>query len=207
MKGICMARSAEMTVRQKEVLDFIRTKIENRGFPPSIREICDAFDFKSPNAVTGHLKALERKGFINRMEHKSARAIEVPDIRVGRVSFPLLGLVSAGMGIEAVQQDDQIDLGELFGGKEHFALRVRGTSMIEDHIADGDIVIIKKQPTANNGERVVAMIDREVTLKKFYKKRDSIRLEPANSTMEAIVVTPDRDISILGVLVGVVRKC
>lgn len=111
------------------------------------------------------------------------------------------------MGIEAVQQDDQIDLGELFGGKEHFALRVRGTSMIEDHIADGDIVIIKKQPTANNGERVVAMIDREVTLKKFYKKRDSIRLEPANSTMEAIVVTPDRDISILGVLVGVVRKC
>jgi repressor LexA len=196
-----------MTIRQKEVLDFIRRKIENRGFPPSIREICDAFKFKSPNAVTGHLKALEKKGFISRMEHKSARAIEVPDIRVGRLSFPLLGLVSAGSGIEAVPQDEHFDFADHFSGQDHFALKVRGTSMIEDHIADGDIVIIRKQATANNGERVVAMIDREVTLKKFYKKRDTIRLEPANSTMEPIIVTPDKEISILGVLIGVVRKC
>jgi repressor LexA len=202
-----MPRSMELTPRQKEILDFIRMKIESRGFPPSIREICDAFHFKSPNAVTGHLKALEKKKVINRMEHKSARAIEVPDIRVGRVAFPLLGLVSAGTGIEAIPQNDQVDLGDLFGGTDHFALRVRGTSMIEDHIADGDIVIIKKQQEANNGERVVAMVDHEVTLKRFFRRRDAIYLEPSNSTMKPIVVTPERDISIVGLLVGVIRKC
>jgi repressor LexA len=202
-----MARSNELTNRQREIYNFIRSKIEQRGFPPSIREICDAFHFKSPNAVTGHLKALERKKVISRMEHKSARAIEVPDIAVGRLTFPLLGDVAAGPAIEAIQQNERIDLVDMLGGKDHFALRVRGRSMIEDHIQDGDVVIIRKQEVADNGARVVAMIDDEVTLKKFYRRPEGIRLEPANQTMKAIEIPAGAEVRILGVLVGVVRQC
>jgi repressor LexA len=122
-------------------------------------------------------------------------------------SLPLLGLVAAGTPSEAVAQDERLEFNELFGGPEHFALRVRGQSMIEDHIADGDFVVIRKQDTANNGERVVAMIDNEVTLKRYYRDKNQIRLEPANSTMEPILVDPTEQPQILGVLVGVLRKC
>src|SRR5262249_11719181 len=127
--------------------------------------------------------------------------------RSGGATLPLLGLVAAGSAIEAVPQEDRIDLANLFVGKDHFALRVRGKSMIEDHIDEGDIVVLRKQESAENGERVVAMVDREVTLKRFYKKKDNIRLEPSNSSMAPIVIEPGRDIQILGVLVGVLRKC
>ena len=206
-----MADSPTITKRQHEILGFIRDKIENRGFPPSIREIGEAFDIASPNGVMCHLKALEKKGFIERNkginEQKSAaRAITIPGLRLGTASFPMLGLVAAGTGLEAVPQEDRIDLGELFAGNDHYALKVRGQSMIEDHIDDGDIVIVRKQDTAENGERVVAMIDGAATLKKFFRRKDRIVLEPANSTMDPIVVEPGRDIKIVGALVGVVRK-
>jgi repressor LexA len=201
-----MADVSSLTERQRHIYEFICDKIERRGYPPSIREIGEEFDIKSPNGVMCHLKALEKKGLIRRDE-KHARAITIDGIRTGGATLPLLGLVAAGPAIEAVPQDDRIDLGELFIGRDHFALRVRGQSMIEDHIDDGDIVIIRKQETADNGERVVAMIDREVTLKKFYRRRDAIRLEPCNSTMAPIMVTAEKDIKILGVLIGVIRKC
>jgi repressor LexA len=198
-----------LTARQREIYDFIRTKIENRGYGPTVREIGQAFDIKSPNGVMCHLKALEKKGLIKREEF-SARAIQLVDHRPPGVSLPLLGLVAAGTPTPTEAQDtrdERLDFGELFAGDNHYALRVRGQSMIDDHIADGDFVVIRRQETAANGERVVAMIDNEVTLKRFYQDRSNIRLEPANGTMAPIVVSPDTDTRILGVLVGVLRKC
>lgn len=201
-----MAIGRALTTRQREIYEFICNKVEGRGYPPSIREIGEAFAIRSPNGVMCHLRALEKKGLIKR-EENHARAIQIDGIRSGGATLPMLGLVAAGPAIEAVPQEERIDLAELFGGKEHYALQVRGKSMIDDHIDEGDIVVIRKQQTAENGERVIAMIDREVTLKRFFKKRDSIRLEPANGNMSPIVVEPGKDIQILGVLVGVLRKC
>src|SRR5947209_1576900 len=154
-----------LTSRQREIYEFIREKIEKRGYPPTVREIGDAFEIKSPNGVMCHLRALEKKGLIKR-EERNARAIQIEGVRSGGATLPLLGLVAAGPAIEAVPQDERIDLGDLFVGKDHYALRVRGKSMIEDHIDEGDIVVIRRQETAENGDRVVAMIEREVTLKR-----------------------------------------
>jgi repressor LexA len=206
-----MTEAPTITKRQHEILEFIRDKIENRGFPPSIREIGEAFEIASPNGVMCHLKALEKKGFIERNkgvkdQKSAARAITIPGLRVGSSTFPLLGLVSAGKGVEAVEQDERLDLGQMFAGKEHYALKVRGQSMIDDHIEDGDIVILRKQTTAENGERVVAMVDGAATLKKFYRRKDRIVLEPSNNTMAPIVVEPNQNVQVVGVLVGVVRR-
>src|SRR5262249_994837 len=137
---------------------------------------------------------------------KLARAIMLTDHRPPGPALPMLGLVAAGRAIEAVAQDDEVDFNQ-FCGPNHFALKVKGQSMVEDHIDDGDLVVIRKQETAHNGQRVVAMIDGEVTLKRFHRKRDKITLEPANGKMDPIVVTPDKDVKILGVLVGVLRRC
>jgi repressor LexA len=206
-----MADAPTITKRQHEILDFIRDKIENRGFPPSIREIGEAFQIASPNGVMCHLKALEKKGYIERNkgvkdQKSAARAITIPGLRIGSTSFPLLGLVAAGNGLEAVPQDERVDLGEMFAGQDHYALRVRGQSMIDDHIDDGDIVILRRQDTAENGERVVAMIDGAATLKKFYRRKDRVVLEPANSNMAPIVIEPGRDVKVVGILVGVLRR-
>jgi repressor LexA len=197
---------SQLTARQREIYDFIRGKIEARGYGPTVREIGLGFDIKSPNGVMCHLKALEKKGLIIR-EGFSARAIQLVDHRPPSSGLPMLGNVAAGAPTAAVEQDDRLDFGQLFGGPNNFALRVRGQSMIDDHIEDGDFVVIRKQDDAANGERVVAMIDGEVTLKRFYKERNHIRLEPANGTMQPIIVGPNADAKVLGVLVGVMRKC
>ena len=115
--------------------------------------------------------------------------------------------MAAGPPTEAVAQDDRLNFSDLFCGPDHFALHVRGQSMIEDHIDDGDFVVIRKQETAENGDRVVAMIDNEVTLKRYYRDKAQVRLEPANGKMQPIVVDPNSESCILGVLVGVLRKC
>jgi repressor LexA len=198
---------SQLTDRQREIYEFIREKIESRGYGPTVREIGLAFDIKSPNGVMCHLKALEKKGLILR-EGFSARAIQLVDHRPPAIGLPLLGTVAAGALTEAVpQESERLEFNELFGGPDQFALKVRGQSMIEDHIDDGDYVIIRRQETAANGERVVAMVDSEVTLKRFYKEKDHIRLEPANGKMSPIVVDEHSDTKILGVLVGVMRKC
>jgi len=207
-----MVDTPSITKRQHEILDYIRDKIENRGFPPSIREIGEAFEIASPNGVMCHLKALEKKGFIERNkgvkdQKSAARAITIPGLRINSNSLPFLGMVSAGTGIEAVEQVERLDVGGMFTGKDHYALKVRGQSMIEDHIDEGDIVILRKQDTAENGERVVAMIDGAATLKKFYRRKERVVLEPSNSTMAPIIVEPNHNVIILGVLVGVVRRC
>ena len=207
-----MSDTSAITPRQNEILFFIRDKIVERGYPPSIREIGEAFSIVSPNGVMCHLKALEKKGFIERnkgvLNQKSAaRAITIPGMRSSSAVFPMLGLVAAGPALEAVPQNEQVDLGELLAGKDHFALRIKGQSMIDDHIDDGDIVIIRRQETAENGERVVAMIDGHATLKKFFRRKQQIVLEPSNSNMAPIIVEPGQHVSLVGVLVGVVRKC
>lgn len=197
---------SQLTDRQRAIYDFIRDKIENRGYGPTVREIGLAFDIKSPNGVMCHLKALEKKGLIKR-EGFSARAIQLIDHRAPGAGLPLLGLVAAGTPTQAVAQEERLEFTDLFGGPEHYALRVRGQSMIDNHIDDGDFVIIRKQASAENGECVVAMINDEVTLKRFYRDKTHIRLEPANGQMQPIVVDATESPQILGVLVGVVRKC
>jgi repressor LexA len=194
-----------LTERQRHIYEFICEKIERHGYPPSIREIGDAFRIKSPNGVMCHLKALEKKGLIKR-DVKHARAIQIDGVHTGGATLPMLGLVAAGPAMEAVEQEERLDLSEMFTGRDHYALRVRGKSMIDDHIEDGDVVIIRRQDNAENGERVVAMIDKDVTLKRYYKRRDNVVLEPSNSGMAPIVVEPGSDIKIVGVLVGVLRR-
>jgi repressor LexA len=201
-----MSDFGQLTERQREIYDFIRQKIDSRGYGPTVREIGVGFDIKSPNGVMCHLKALEKKGLIIRQGF-SARAIQIVDHRPPDADLPLLGKVAAGTPIAAIEFEESLNLNELFNGPNHFALQVTGQSMIEDHIDDGDYVIIRQQETANNGERVVAMVDEEVTLKRFYRSSGQIRLEPANGSMKPIYVHPDSDIRILGVLVGVLRKC
>jgi repressor LexA len=196
----------QLTERQRDIYAFIRDKIENRGYGPTVREIGQAFEIRSPNGVMCHLKALEKKGLIKR-EGFSARAITLVNRRLGGSFLPLLGTVAAGAPTQAVAQDEHLDFKELFGDPNYYALRVRGQSMIENHIDDGDYVVIRKQEKAENGARVVAMVDDEVTLKRFYREKNRVRLEPANKGMSPIFVDSDEDLRILGVLVGVIRKC
>ncbi len=208
-----MSEQPALTSKQTKILDFIRKYIEQNGYPPAIRDIGNAFKIKSPNGVMCHLRALQKKGYIQRDEKNDdrggrARAITIPGVTAGGFTLPLLGLVAAGKALEATEQNERLELKDLFGGDGLYVLKVRGSSMIESQIADGDYVVIRKQEQADNGEKVVAMVDKSMTLKKFYKKKDAIRLEPCNSTMAPIVVDPSQEnVRILGVLVGVIRKC
>jgi repressor LexA len=199
---------SQLTERQREIYDFIKGKIETRGYGPTVREIGLAFEIRSPNGVMCHLKALEKKGLIKR-EGFSARAIQLIDHRPPSVGLPLLGAVAAGSPVEEVANEERIDFDQLFAGPEHYALKVRGQSMIEDHIDDGDYVVIRRQETARDGERVVARIDNEVTLKRYYSDKGKVRLEPANSSMQPIVLDESKhpNAEIIGVLVGVLRRC
>jgi repressor LexA len=191
-----------LTSRQKEIYEFLKDKIRNRGYGPTVREIGSHFGIRSPNGVMCHLKALERKGLITRESHMS-RAIQLAESPQDRMSLPLAGQIAAGSPMLAVEQDERVDFTDLFDSDDHFCLRVKGESMIEDQIADGDYVIVKKQKTCRDGEIVAALVDgQEATLKRFYKERDRVRLEPANSTMKPIYAN---DVEVLGVLVGVVR--
>jgi repressor LexA len=201
-----MPDSSQLTPRQKQIYEFIRNKIETRGYGPTVREIGVAFDIQSPNGVMCHLNALVKKGLITR-EDRMARAIQLVDHRPPSVELPLLGQVAAGFPLQAVAQEERLNLGDLFTGRDLYALQVKGQSMIEDHIDDGDYVVIRRQETAENGERVVAMIDNEVTLKRFHREKGQIRLDPANGRMQPIYVDPASDTQVLGVLVGVLRKC
>ncbi len=208
-----MSERPALTETQRHILDFICSYIQDNGYPPAIRDIGVAFEIKSPNGVMCHLRALQKKGYIHRDEKNEtrggkARAITIPGVTGGGFSLPMLGLVAAGKAIEATEQNDRIDIKDLFGGENTYLLKVRGQSMIESQIADGDYVVIRKQESADNGEKVVAMIDKAMTLKKFYKKRDQITLQPCNSTMDPIHVDASKqNVNILGVLIGVIRKC
>src|SRR5437667_8582173 len=158
-----MADYTQLTQRQKDIYEFIRDKIESRGYGPTVREIGEGFDIKSPNGVMCHLKALEKKGLIKRTGFR-ARAIQLVDHRPHTVELPLLGKVAAGTPVQASMLDDRLDFKELFGNPSYFALRVQGQSMIENHIEDGDYVVVRQQETAHNGQLVAARLDDEVPL-------------------------------------------
>jgi repressor LexA len=198
-----MCALERLTERQREVYEFIRDKIRHRGYGPTVREIGAQFSISSPNGVMCHLKALEKKGLIAR-EPNMSRAITLAAEPLDRRGLPLAGRIAAGVLHEAVEQNEQVDLGELFCADNLFVLEVSGDSMIEDHISDGDYVVIRKQNTAQRGQIVVALTDNnEATLKRWYPEGNRIRLEPANSDMKPIYVKNAR---VIGVVVGVVRK-
>lgn len=206
-----MVYQKDLTKRQQEILDYIRGEIHRRGFPPSVREIGEAVGLSSSSTVHSHLAALEAKGYIRRDPSKP-RALEVLDYRdteravdYGQVSVvPLLGQVAAGQPILAAENIEQtMPLPVELAGDNTFILRVRGESMIDAGILDGDFVVVKQQPTANNGEIVVAMIEDEATVKTFYREPDRIRLQPENTTMDPIYA---RDVTILGRVVALFRR-
>lgn len=199
-----MVARERLTDRQNEIYRFILEKIRTRGYGPTVREIGAAFDIKSPNGVMCHLSALVKKGLIKR-EPNMSRAISVVRKQDRMPGIPLAGTIAAGSPIEAFEQQERIDLSDLFEKEGYFALEVRGQSMIEDHIDEGDYVVVKKQSTARNGQTVVALVDgSEATLKRFYKEPGGrFRLEPANSQMAPIY---SRNVEIQGVVVGVIRK-
>jgi len=192
-----------LTQRQQDVYELIRDKIVNRGYGPTVREIGEHFGINSPNGVMCHLKALEKKGLIRRSPNKS-RAIELTQNDADEPrGLQLAGTVVAGATNLAFEQSDRIDIDHLFQRQDQFVLEVRGDSMIEAQIADGDYVVIRQQRTAQQGQMVVARTDGgEATLKYWYPEKNQIRLQPANSTMDPIYVD---DAEVVGVVVGVVR--
>jgi repressor LexA len=193
----------ELTQRQQDVYTFIRDKILNRGYGPTVREIGAQFSIKSPNGVMCHLRALEKKGLITRRPNKS-RAIELTEGLSGTGGLPYVGVIAAGATTLSFEQSDRIDFSEMFARDDMFVLRVAGDSMIEAQIADGDYVVLKQQKTAHVGQIVVARTpDDETTLKYWHPENGRIRLQPANSSMQPIYV-PHAEV--LGVVVGLVRN-
>ena len=197
-------QNVKLTERQLAIYQFLKDKIVNRGYGPTVREIGDAFDIRSPNGVMGHLKALERKGLIKRKSHIS-RSIQLCDNAQKPANVTFSGSLQAGTPIIPPAADDaQVDFSALFESGDNFCLKVKGNSMIEAQIQEGDFVVVKKQDTCQQGEDVVALVDnQEATLKRFYQEADRVRLEPANSTMSPIYST---DVQVLGVVKGVIRK-
>ncbi|MCY2975844.1 MAG: transcriptional repressor LexA [Planctomycetota bacterium] len=196
-----------LTDRQQSVYDFIRDKIINRGYGPTVREIGEKMDISSPNGVMCHLKALEKKGMIKRDANKS-RAIELTESPAARAKsiavMPLAGRVAAGTCALAEEQTETIDFAEMLCRDDRFALEVTGDSMIDAHIADGDYVVIQKQSYAYPGQIVVAQTDEnEATLKYWFPENGRIRLQPANRHMKPIYVD---NADIKGIVIGVVRR-
>ncbi|HXY31863.1 MAG TPA: transcriptional repressor LexA [Gemmatimonadaceae bacterium] len=199
-----------LTKRQREILNFLSAYTEQNGYAPSFEEIARHFNYNSLATVHEHLSNLERKGYIKRAYNES-RSIEIlpSDVFPKAIELPLLGSVAAGVPIEAVESHESICVPESFVSRQanHYVLRVRGNSMIDEQIRDGDYVIINERRTAENGETVIALVDNAAaTVKKFFRERDGrIRLQPANDTMSPIYVHED-DVTIQGVVVGVLRK-
>ncbi|EPD53239.1 transcriptional repressor LexA [Paenisporosarcina sp. FSL H8-0542] len=202
----------KVSKRQEDILAFIKDEVRKKGYPPSVREIGEAVGLASSSTVHGHLARLESKGLIRRDPTKP-RAIEileldnVTEIRPNVVNVPLIGKVTAGLPITAIENIEEFfPLPETFGTSEDnlFMLEIMGDSMIEAGILNGDYVVVKQQQTANNGDIVVAMTeDDEATVKRFFKEKSYFRLQPENSSMEPIIV---EQVSILGKVVGVYRQ-
>jgi repressor LexA len=195
-----MERAKPLSKRQRDILDFIGEEIQSRGYAPTVREIVRHVGDKSPTSVHRHLRTLEARGYITREANKS-RSIRLAEEHRGMI---LAGVIAAGSPIQAVEDVERVDLGHMYDPNKHFMLRVRGDSMIEDHIDDGDLIVVRRQKSCHDGDTVVAMVDGEnATLKRFYREKDRIRLQPANQTMEPMYPS---QIDIVGVAVGVIRQ-
>jgi len=197
-----------LTKRQREILDYLSDFIQQHGYAPSLEEIGRRFGLSSLATVHKHLTNLQEKGFIRRAWNRS-RSVELVPTRTGgrALELPLLGYVAAGAPIEAVIGSESIAVPEdLVGKRDTYVLRVRGDSMIDEQIRDGDYVIVEDRKTATNGEMVIALLGGiEVTLKKFYRDNGRVRLQPANPAVQALIVPADH-VQIQGVVVGVMRK-
>ncbi len=199
-----------LTRRQREILTYLRSYSEQRGYAPSFEEIAEHFNYNSLATVHEHLTNLERKGYIRRSYNES-RAIEIlpSEVLQHAVVLPLFGSVAAGAPIEAIQGDETIAVPEDFVRRsgEHFVLKVRGNSMIDEQIRDGDFVIVNERRTADDGEMVIALLNGSgATVKRFYRERDGrIRLQPANDQLTPMYVH-ENDILVQGVVVGVIRR-
>ena len=197
-----------LTKRQREILDYLNDFIQQHGYAPSLEEVGRRFGLSSLATVHKHLTNLQDKGFIKRAWNRS-RSVELIPARIGgrALELPLLGYVAAGRPIEAITSTETITVPEaLVGKRDTYVLRVKGDSMIDEQIRDGDFVIVEDRKTATNGEMVIALLaGSDVTLKKFYKEQDQVRLQPANPTMAAIVV-PAADVQVQGVVIGVMRR-
>lgn len=209
-------KNTQATDKQQRVLDYVREQIKKDGYAPSVRDICKALDLKSTSTVHGYLSRLEKKGLIQKaaLKPRTLRIVgEEPEHEEDKgfytskemVDVPIVGRVTAGMPILAVENiEDSFPLPiDFVGNSESFMLKVRGDSMIDAGILDGDLVLVKKQNTAENGDIVVALIEDEATVKKFYKEKGFIRLQPQNQFMQPILVPT---CTILGKVAGVFRK-
>ena len=197
-----------ITQKQQEILDYIKNEILNRGFPPAVREICEAVGLKSTSSVHSHLEALEKNGYIRRDATKP-RAIEIIDdnfnlVRREVVNVPIVGTVAAGQPLLAVENIEGYFPvpAEFMPNEQSFMLKVKGESMIKAGILDGDIVIVNRTPVASNGEIVVALIGDEATVKRFYKENGHFRLQPENDDFEPIIAD---EVAILGKVISLIR--
>jgi repressor LexA len=199
-----------LTKRQREILTYLQSYADDHGYAPSFEEIAAHFNYNSLATVHEHLSNLERKGYIKRSYNES-RAIEIlpSEVFARAVELPLLGAVAAGVPIEAISTPETISVPDEFVRRsgDHYVLRVRGNSMIDEQIRDGDFVIVNDRKSADNGEMVIALLHRSAaTLKRFFRERDGrIRLQPANDSMTPIYVH-ENDIAIQGIVVGVIRR-
>lgn len=197
-----------ITPKQREILEYIKQEILNRGYPPTVRELCDAVHLKSTSSIHSHLESLEKNGYIRRDPSKP-RAIEIVDdsfnlTRREMVNVPIIGSIAAGQPLLAIQNiENYFPIpAEYMPNQDTFMLRVKGESMINAGICDGDAIIVKQQNTASNGDMVAALVDDSATVKTFYKEDGHIRLQPENDNMDPIIVP---DCQILGVVFGVFR--
>ncbi len=196
-----------LTKRQKDILDYVKDFLHRHGYSPTLEEIANHFSLASLNGVYKHLRALEERGFIRRLCNQS-RSIQILETSSSRqVVLPLLGYIAAGQPVETVTDVEEISVPESFlTRRKNYVLRVRGDSMIDEHIQDGDYVVIEQREEARNGETVIALIDGESsTLKKFYREGNKIRLQPANPELAPLYVD-EAQLQIQGVVVGVMRK-
>jgi repressor LexA len=209
-EDFCMAKSNELTDKQREILEYMKECILNKGYPPAVREICEAVHLKSTSSVHAHLESLEEKGYI-RKDPTKPRAIEILDdnfnlARREIVNIPIVGTVTCGEPILAEQNiEDYFPVlpNYLNAHGTTFMLKVKGDSMVNVGIYDGDLVMVEEASTARNNEIVVALIDDEATVKRFFKENGHYRLQPENDFMEPIIVN---ELSILGKVVGLFRK-
>lgn len=210
--------------KQQEILDYLKSEILRRGFPPSVREICEAVNLKSTSSVHAHLETLEKNGYIRRDATKP-RAIEIidddfrdqrlqqylpaPDVSLAEeyVNVPVIGRVSAGqplLAVESITDYIPVPMSHL-PNRDVFLLRVKGESMINAGILDGDYVLVRQKDTAADGDMIVALVDDSATVKTFYREEDGIRLQPENDYMDPIMVRPDQYFQILGDVIGIMR--
>ena len=201
----------KISKKQSEILEYMKNEILNRGFPPSVREICEAVSLKSTSSVHSHLETLEKNGYIRRDPTKP-RAIEIVDdnfnlVRRETVNVPVIGKVAAGEPLLAVQNvEGYFPIpSEYMPNKQTFMLVVQGDSMVNAGIFSGDYVVVEKQENAENGDKIVALVEDSATIKTFYKEKDHIRLQPENDYMDPILIHPEQQFQVLGKVIGVFR--